>query len=394
MAIKHDTYARGLALTACLALLFFLIPVFFRPITAKIVLFTVVALLYGGLLSIIVGRLKSHYIEQYQVEESDIIMRIEHMIGSMTSFLNKSSQLVPVLTGQLAEVMNQTETAALEIGSHFMGIVDRAEAQARKAQEAVKCFTSQDGTNTGALEMGKRTIHDSMDNMQTVMKTIGQSVDNIQIIMKDINEIQDLVKEVSYIADQTRLLSFNAAIEAARAGEHGKGFAVVAGEVGKLSERSNNAAKTIRAKMKKIETDIGEVYTGTNESVRQSTELARDVQIKSSKTMEEINSAIDSVNISLNELTHEAEKLATDIGSIIMNMQFQDITRQRIEHVVEPLMKLKEETELVMERFQKFDNALNESQQGVNSEWLEKLYTMESERDTLRSVMKNDSSGQ
>ena len=51
-----------------------------------------------------------------------------------------------------------------------------------------------------------------------------------------------IVESVSAIADQTTLLSLNAAIEAARAGEAGKGFAVVAEEVRKLAAESQSAA--------------------------------------------------------------------------------------------------------------------------------------------------------
>ncbi len=392
MTEKKTTLINTGALLVCMML--FIIPLLFSSHTVQYMLFFCVLAVNGAIVWFSVKKLRAGYAQQYRIEEKEILLRIEHMIASMTTFLKKSTILVPVLTGQLGEVINQTETAALEIGSHFMDIVERAESQAKKAKEAVECFTAQDGANTGALELGKRTIHDAMQNMQKVMDEIKGSVDNIQVIVHDMADIQDLVKEVAYIADQTRLLSFNAAIEAARAGENGKGFAVVAGEVGKLSERSNTTARTIRTKMQKIESDIGRVYSETTESVSRSSDLARDVQEKSSKTMEEINGAISTVNISLTDLTHEAAQLASDIGSIIMNMQFQDITRQRIEHVVEPLLKLKEDTETALEKFIKFDEALSESQKGVDAQWLEKLYTMESERDVLRSMLKADSSAE
>lgn len=110
-----------------------------------------------------------------------------------------------------------------------------------------KAQTIRDASNETA-----KVSQQSVENLYNIMKEIDHLTHDIersnQVITEleqqtsNINNVINLIKE---IAEQTNLLSLNAAIEAARAGEHGRGFAVVADEVRSLSQKTQEAANEV-----------------------------------------------------------------------------------------------------------------------------------------------------
>lgn len=331
--------------------------------------------------------------DQNQANKNKYISDVEALIKTIKAPLNEKSQLIPVLVNQLQEVTQQTETAALDIGERFMSIVERARKNTEDASVVLKQLAGEgqdSGLNT--IELSKKALTDVVQSLQNGIIFASQIMEELKTIIEDAVNINKVVDEIEFIAGQTNLLALNAAIEAARAGEHGRGFAIVADEVRKLSDRSNKAAEGIRKLISKIELDSREIYSRSEENVTANMTISMEAATVVDDTMLKIDSTVDSIRNKLNFLTDETGSLAKDISSVVISMQFQDITRQRIEHVIGPLQTFKSEIENMLNSTDSMDKKIHETD-SVGGKWLEKMYTMESERKVLKETLSiNDKS--
>lgn len=166
-----------------------------------------------------------------------------------------------------------------------------------------------------ASEFGNEVRKAAEDGAKSVQAT----VEGMASISQASDQISEIIGVITEIAEQTNLLALNAAIEAARAGEHGKGFAVVADEVGKLAQRSSEAAKEITGLIKN---SVARVKEGTNLTAQSTQALAKineggkvnlEAILNISKATEVITGGarnLDQIMASLNALAQEIRGMA------------------------------------------------------------------------------------
>jgi methyl-accepting chemotaxis protein len=316
-----------------------------------------------------------------------MLIEVDTVIDPFAAHLKIGNQLVPVMVNQLKEVTAQTEKAALDMGERFMSMVGRARKQALTASEAFKGFsgTAEEGALVGVAQ---NTFKNVLMDIEQVNAVITETTKDMKVMAEDTEEVKRIVMEIEYVAQQTNLLALNAAIEAARAGEFGRGFGVVADEVRKLSERSNSAAERIKKVIMKMTEDMSTIALKNEAGAVNSAARLADADQAVTSALSSINGAMHVTQGKLDELTTETDALARDISDIVVSMQFQDITKQRIEHVIEPLLKLNADAEDMMEKWAALSTRIKHSKDdGAVSAWLKNMYTMESERIVLDKTL-------
>lgn len=111
-----------------------------------------------------------------------------------------------------------------------------------------------------------------------------------------IKSVKEALSQLTYIAEKTKVLSFNASIESARAGVHGKGFAVVSGEIRKLSDQSRGAIE-----------NVNQIISNTAQLIQDITDTQDKFSYALNKLQEELiqfNEIVSSMDKGIGDLTN------------------------------------------------------------------------------------------
>jgi heam-based aerotactic trancducer len=188
-----------------------------------------------------------------------------------TSKIKEKSNKQAAKTENLVFISEQTNATFKELHilcTEMMEIVNAGKELSALAEERA--------------ENGKVQISKQNSNMMKVHEAVQIISNDIKELLKITKEVQGIIDIVTEIADQTNLLSLNAAIEAARAGEHGRGFAVVAEEVKKLSEVTKKSVSNVAHLILSTVTNVEKLSSSLdmiNQSVHDGHEIMKQTDI-------------------------------------------------------------------------------------------------------------------
>ena len=261
--------------------------------------------------------------------------RLDQMIGEIAS--------LPKFTAIVKEHLNSanegTETGAvaiLEALSAVRGqsgdLLDTMFAQEERARgiamEQARCF-----------ERNAEALADLNAYQVDRSRQIREDGERIAEILDRVKGLSDLTRIISGIAKQTNLLALNAAIEAARAGDTGRGFAVVAGEVRRLSQQTEAATGSIDREI----ADVGRMVTENLSFIIDATRTDEETgQVRRiAEEAKSMNGTFKEITEYLSENTGNTrsamQRIYDDVVVVLGQIQFQDISRQQIEHVAHAL---------------------------------------------------------
>ncbi|QDT64255.1 methyl-accepting chemotaxis protein [Calycomorphotria hydatis] len=219
-------------------------------------------------------------------------------------------------------VVQIVSAAANEMQVSSKSLAAVSEETARQSQ--VVAAASEEATKnvetvSSAAEQLSASISEIARHVEEASRMTSQAVseaDRTNHTIRDLgtasDEIGQVIKVITSIAQQTNLLALNATIEAARAGEAGKGFAVVANEVKELARQTARATEEISQK-------IGAIQGSTNVAV-DAIELIGTQIGKINEISSTIAAAVQEQSAATNEISRNVAEAAKGTSEVTQNI--------------------------------------------------------------------------
>jgi len=266
--------------------------------------------------------------------------------GTLAAGFNRMSDELAGLVGQVQQSGVQVNTSVTEIAA-------TAREQQATASE-IAATTTEIGATSREITVTSRKLVETMhevarvadesamlaaqgqvglthmeETMRRVIDAAGSINARLAVLSEKAGNISQVVTTITKVADQTNLLSLNAAIEAEKAGEYGRGFAVVATEIRRLADQTAVATYDIEQMVKEIQSAVAAGVMGMDKF---SEEVRRGMQ------------DVQQVGGQLSQVIQQVQALAPRVESVNEGMQAQASGAEQITQALTQLSEAAQQT--------------------------------------------------
>ena len=306
-----------------------------------------------------------------QMRQGDFTQRVnrDDEFGAVGQALNRMADDLKMLFGQVKKSGNQvtssvndiavtakeqqataTEiaTTTTEIGATSREITATSRELVKTMAE-VSAVAEQTATLAGS---GQAALTRMEETMQQVVDAAGAINSKLTVLNEKAGNINQVVTTITKVADQTNLLSLNAAIEAEKAGEYGRGFAVVASEIRRLADQTAVATYDIEQIVKEIQSAVSAGVMGMDK-------FSEEVRRGRQQTQQ--------VGGQLTQIIQQVQALTPRFEAVNAGMQAQATGAEQISYALTQLSEAARQTVESLRQSNEAIDGLNEVSSGLRS---------------------------
>lgn len=270
--------------------------------------------------------------------------------------LQNSAPYIDVMHHQIGDSLVESEREVVKVIEQIGILNEKANRQREHIAQSIQSGKALAESTNLRVESNRQIIAAIDMQLETQIDEFRSNFERIHGLAEEIGALTPLIKVITSIAQQTNLLALNAEIEAARAGSAGRGFSVVAFEVRKLAVLSTKAAADISTKIhatcKKVDDEMADARATLeqHEASGAMSQLVADLGemqsefANNSRTLLEVITDVDA------NYEESVNRLTQALGHI----QFQDVMRQRMEHVQDALVEMRDHLQQLSGNFADF----------------------------------------
>jgi methyl-accepting chemotaxis protein WspA len=261
---------------------------------------------------------------------ADGFNRMSADLTSLIGQVQRSGVQVGTSVTEIAATARQQQATANEVAATITEIGATASEISATSRELAKTMKevmeAVDGTATVASS-GQQGLSRMEDTMRQIVEASSAINTKLAVLNDKAANIGSVVTTITKVADQTNLLSLNAAIEAEKAGEAGRGFAVVATEIRRLADQTAVATYDIEQMVKEMQSAVSAGVMGMDkfsEEVRRGVEVVRQVGDQLAHIIQQVQAlspSFESVNDGMQSQSVGAQQISEALAQLTEGAQ-------------------------------------------------------------------------
>ncbi|UGQ47746.1 methyl-accepting chemotaxis protein [Massilia endophytica] len=275
------------------------------------------------------------------------LARMFDNLRALLTNVQKAGIQVTTSATEIAASAKQQEATGVEQAQTSVEVLSTTKEISSNTSQLLK--TMEDATSvadyttsaTADAQNNLRRMDQTMQNMVSATDSINAK---LAALSEKASNINSVLTTITKVADQTNILSLNAAIEAEKAGEAGRGFSVVATEIRRLADQTSVSTWDIEQMLKEMQSAVSASVMGMDkfsEEIRRSVGEVRQVTDQLSGVMDQV------------------QKLAPQFDVVLQGMQAQAVGAQQI---TETMMQLNDATQQTVESLKATSEAVHQLQ--------------------------------